>query len=88
VDVVVTCEEPYDRYTGDEVQQRLSDYFFHRLRSGYQISGVPKEQIAEVARQLRHRGAYVFATSLVDDFYESFGACWEEFVAAMEVDSS
>ncbi|KAL5119596.1 hypothetical protein ACEQ8H_002442 [Pleosporales sp. CAS-2024a] len=85
VDVVVTCEEPYERYMGDEVQRRLADYHFHRLRSAYQLSGVPKERIAEVTRQLRHRGAYVFATSLVDDFYESFGACWNDFIAAMEV---
>lgn len=86
MDLVVTCEEPYDRYASEGVQQRLQDYFFHRLRSGYQISGVPKEQIREVTRELRQKGAYVFATSLVEDFYESFGECWQEFVGAMEVD--
>jgi hypothetical protein len=85
VDVVVTCEEPYNRYAGEEVQQRLSDYFFHRSRSGYQISGVPEERIGEVTRELRQKGSYIFATSLVDDFYESFGECWGPFVAAMEV---
>ncbi|KAH7091996.1 cell surface protein [Paraphoma chrysanthemicola] len=85
VDIVVTCEEPFQRYATEEVQKRLGDYFFDRLRSGYQISGVPKEQMPQVTRELRRKGAFVFATSLVDDFYESFGECWDSFVAAMEV---
>lgn len=84
--MIVTCEEPFERYAGRDVQERLSDYFFHRSRSGYQISGVPKEQIKAVTRDLRRKGAYVFATSLIDDFYESFGECWKDFVDAMEVD--
>lgn len=88
VDMVITCEEPYDRYAGDEVQKRLQDYHFERSRSGYQISGVPGGEIASVTRELRHRGAYVFATSLVEDFYESFGECWKSFVQAMELGQS
>ncbi|KAF1850683.1 cell surface protein [Cucurbitaria berberidis CBS 394.84] len=86
VDIIVTCEEPYQKYAGDETQQRLQDYFIHRSRSAYQISGVPKELIREVTRELRRKGAYVFATSLTEDFYEDFGACWKEFVTAMKVD--
>jgi len=87
VDIAITCEEPYQKYMGEQTQKRLHDYFFHRQRSGYQISAVPKERIREATRDLRRIGAYVFATSLVDDFYESFGECWQEFVAAMEIDS-
>ncbi|CAO2653670.1 Nn.00g030810.m01.CDS01 [Neocucurbitaria sp. VM-36] len=86
VDFIVTCEEPYQKYAGDETQQRLQDFFFHRARSGYQISGVPRERIRDVTLELREKGAYIFATSLVEDFYESFGECWPQFVAAMEVD--
>lgn len=84
VDLVITCEEPYAQYSGEVTTKRLADYFFHRSRSGYQISGVPTERIAEVTRELRRKGAYVFATSLVDDFYESFPEDWEEFIQAME----
>jgi hypothetical protein len=84
--MVITCEEPYERYTGEQVQHRLSEYFFHRSRAGYQISGVPENRIREVVRELRHEGAYIFATSLVDDFYESFGNCWKAFVEAMETE--
>jgi hypothetical protein len=83
--MIITCEEPYEKYSGDETQKRLAEYFVHRARSGYQISAVPKGQIREVTRALRQKSAYVFATSLTDDFYESFGECWKEFVAAMEV---
>jgi hypothetical protein len=85
VDMIVLCEEPFERYTSEEVQQRLGDYFFDRSRSGYQISNIPKAQIKEATRELRQKGAFVFATSLVDDFYESFGECWKNFVEAMEV---
>jgi hypothetical protein len=85
VDVIVTCEEPYKQYSGEVTTKRLSDYFYHRARSAYQISGVPKERIREVARELRRKGAYIFATSLTEDFYESFGECWSDFCTAMEV---
>lgn len=83
--MIVTCEEPYEQFSGDVTTKRLADYFFHRSRSGYQISAVPKERMTEVTHELRHKGAYVYATSLVDDFYESFGACWEDFIQAMEM---
>jgi hypothetical protein len=82
--MIVTCEEPYAQYSGEVTTKRLADYFLHRSRSGYQISGVPKDQITAVTQELRCKGAYVFATSLVEDFYESF-ECWEEFIQAMEM---
>lgn len=83
VDVIVTCEEPYARYRGDEVQKRLRDYHYERERSGYQISGVPIEDMGKAVGDLRRRGAYLFATDLAEDFYESFGDSWAAFVAAV-----
>jgi hypothetical protein len=64
----------------------MRDILGNKSNNGCQISGVPKEHIREVVRELRLKGAYVFATSLVDDFYESFGDCWEVFVKAMETE--
>ncbi|KAF2126990.1 cell surface protein [Dothidotthia symphoricarpi CBS 119687] len=84
VDVIITCEEPYQRYSGEQVQTRLREYFVDRTRSGYQISDVSRNVIRKVVGELRHKGAYIFATSLVEDFYESFGECWREFVSAMD----
>ena len=83
-DVIITCEEPYDRYQGQEVQQRLKEYPHDRAKSGYMISGVPRAELGPLVRELRTRGTYLFATDLVDDFYESFGESWVDFVAAME----
>jgi hypothetical protein len=83
--MVVTCEEPFERYIGEEVQKRQVDYALHRSRTGYQLSGVPRTRMREVTHELRRKAAYVFATSLPEDFYESFGECWEEFVNAMDV---
>ncbi|KAH9206433.1 Spherulation-specific family 4 [Leptodontidium sp. 2 PMI_412] len=84
-DVVITCEEPYDRYREDEVQQRLQEYPCNWARAGYMISAVPDGEIATFVGQLCHRGAYLFVTDLVENFYESFGRSWTEFVAATEV---
>jgi hypothetical protein len=36
-----------------------------------------------VVADLCSRGRYVFVTSLTDHFYESFGPCWADFVAAV-----
>jgi hypothetical protein len=83
-DVIITCEEPYHRYCGGEVQKRLKEYHYDRAKSGYMISAVPANEISEVVQELCHRGAYLFVTDLVDDFYESFGKSWGDFVAAMD----
>jgi hypothetical protein len=83
-DVIVTCEEPYHRYRGKEVQRRLKDYHYDRAKSGYMISAVPEDEIGDVVQELCDRGAYLFVTELVDDFYESFGKSWTNFVGAME----
>ena len=84
-DVIITCEEPYHRYRGKEVQQRLKEYHYDRAKSGYMISAVPGDEIGQIVQELCHRGAYLFVTALVDDFYESFGKSWGDFVAAMEL---
>jgi hypothetical protein len=87
-DVIVTCEEPYQRYQGAEVQKRLNDYHYDQHRSGYMISGVPRAEISTLVQELRYRGAYLFVTALVNDFYESFGDSWGEFIAAFETDKA
>ncbi|KAG4438151.1 hypothetical protein IFR05_006362 [Cadophora sp. M221] len=83
-DVVITCEEPYDRYGGDKVQQRLKEYPCDWARAGHMISALPNREIATIARQLCQRGAYLFVTDMVENFYESFARSWTEFVAAEE----
>ena len=82
-DVILVCEEPFDRYRGDEVQQRLSEFPYHRERSGYMLSGAPGEDIQQLVQELRPRGKYLFVTELVEDFYESFGTSWGDFMDAM-----
>ena len=83
-EVIVTCEEPWQKYKSEQVQKRLRDYHYEQPRSGYMISGVPRNEITLLTQELRHRGAYLFITDLVDNFYESFGPSWDEFVAAMD----
>jgi hypothetical protein len=48
------------------------------------ISGIPLGKIAEAVQELKGRGTYLFATDLVDDFYESFGESWKGFVGAIK----
>ncbi|KAH8787744.1 cell surface protein [Hyaloscypha finlandica] len=83
-DVIVTCEEPYERYQGEEVQKRLKDYHYDQPRSGYMVSGVPSTEIPALLQKLRYRGEYLFVTDLVNNFYESFGDSWGEFITAFE----
>lgn len=87
-DVIVTCEEPYERYQGEEVQKRLRDYYYEQPRSGYMISGVSRAQIPALVEELRYRGAYLFVTALINDFYESFGESWGDFIAAFEAEAA
>jgi Spherulation-specific family 4 len=87
-DVIVTCEEPFERYQGEEVQKRLSDYHYDPPRSGYMISGVPSAEIPALVQELRYRGEYLFVTALVNNFYESFGDSWGQFIAAFETDTA
>jgi hypothetical protein len=47
------------------------------------IHSVPEYLIRSVTMDLRHRGGYLFVTELQDDYYESFGKTWEDFVSAM-----
>ncbi|KAH8647893.1 cell surface protein [Xylariales sp. PMI_506] len=83
-DLVCLCEEPYELYCGDNVQKRLVEFHQARDRCIYQISGIPQSEIDQAVSELCQRGQYVFATDLVDDFYESFGPSWESFVAAVK----
>ncbi|OAA38303.1 cell surface protein [Metarhizium rileyi] len=82
-DLVCICEEPYELYLKDGLQQRLNSLSPEHERCIYQISGIPPAKVAETAQQLCQRGQYVFATDLVDDFYESFGPSWHTFVTAV-----
>ncbi len=82
-DVVCICEEPHKLYSGAGTQGRLEQYSPNRTQIIYQISGIPAGQIADVVQDLCKRGKYIFATDLVDDFYESFGPSWGDFVASV-----
>ncbi|KAG8407890.1 hypothetical protein J3458_020200 [Metarhizium acridum] len=82
-DLVCVCEEPYHLYQRDGLQRRLADLAPEHERCIYQISGIPPDEVAAVAQELCRRGRYVFATDLVQDFYERFGTSWPSFVAAV-----
>ncbi|RHZ70746.1 hypothetical protein CDV55_108225 [Aspergillus turcosus] len=72
-DLILTCEEPYERYISDEVQHRLAELPYDRTRSGYMINAVPGGELAGLVRELRDRAAYLFVTEVEGDFYERFG---------------
>lgn len=82
-DVVCVCEEPHRLYGGEGVQHRLKEFALPRHKTIYQISGIPIGDMDAVVEELCQRGKYVFATDLVDDFYESFGPSWARFAAAV-----
>ena len=83
-DVIIMCEEPYQRYNGVTTQTHLAKFGFDRLRCGYQISGVPVDQVGSFVPAVISRCTYLFVTDLVDDFYESFGESWKGFILALQ----
>ncbi|KAI0144684.1 cell surface protein [Pestalotiopsis sp. NC0098] len=83
-DLVCISEEPHQLFAGEGVQKRLAELPLDRARSIYQLSGIPRQQIRDVVHELCKRGQYVFATDLQDDFYESFGPSWEDFISAVD----
>lgn len=83
-DITVTCELSYDRLNSDEVQDYYRIKELDRARSCYMVNAIPKDQITQAARDFRGKAAYVYATDSKERFYESFGAGWEEFVAALD----
>jgi hypothetical protein len=81
---VCVSEEPYEKYRTDDVGNRIAEFSLDWERNIYQISGIPIDQITTEVHELCRRGKYIFATDLVDDFYESFGPSWEAFVEAVK----
>lgn len=83
-DLILTCEEPYDRYISDEVQRRLKELPYDRKRCGYVINAVPLKDLARLVQELRNRACYLFVTELSENFYERFSpASWEVFLHAL-----
>lgn len=87
-DLILTCEEPYERYRSDEVQHRLAELPYDRVRCGYMINAVPVGELTGLVRELRDRATYVFATEVEGDFYERFGpTSWKQLMHALKRDS-
>jgi hypothetical protein len=82
-DVVCTCEEPFEVYKSDRIQNHLQWLHYDRTVTCYQISGVPLNKFEAATRELSRRAIWLFATDTVDDFYESFGKSWPAFVKLM-----
>ncbi|RAL10681.1 spherulation-specific family 4 protein [Aspergillus homomorphus CBS 101889] len=85
-DLILVCEEPYPRYRTDEVQQYLARFDYDRLRCGYMISEVPRDEVRPLVHDLRHRAAYIFVTEIAGDFYERFGPqSWGMMMEALQL---
>ncbi|KAK3314059.1 cell surface protein [Apodospora peruviana] len=82
-DIICACEEPYHKYCRPDVQHRLDFYHVDFERNALLISGIGHHEIEDAVEGMCGRGRYIFATDLVDNFYESFGQSWERFVRAV-----
>ncbi|PYH91622.1 hypothetical protein BO71DRAFT_358977 [Aspergillus ellipticus CBS 707.79] len=87
-DLILVCEEPHPRYRSNEVQHRLRELHYDRVRCGYMISQVPRDEIRALVHDLRQRAAYVFITEIEGDFYERFGPySWGALMEALSLQS-
>ena len=73
----------YGQFRTNDVQTRLATFPLPYDRNMFHISGIPRREVAEVVADLCKRGRYVFVTDLKQNFYESFGESWMEFVGAV-----
>jgi hypothetical protein len=87
-DITTVVEESYAQYRSATLQERLASILpYERARCSYMVHSVPRGQIGRLVAELRHRGEYLFVTELCEDYYVRFGASWEEFCGAMDVDA-
>ncbi|CAO2654974.1 Nn.00g117070.m01.CDS01 [Neocucurbitaria sp. VM-36] len=82
-DVTVVVETSYAHFMTDEYQEWLATSPYDRSRSCYMVHSVPEAEIDDFTTALRERAAYLFVTSAVSHFYESFGPSWDSFAAAI-----
>lgn len=66
-----------------EYRDWLATSPYERSRTCYMVHSVPDEKVEELTRALQERAEYLFVTSAVERFYESFGSSWRVFVKAM-----
>ncbi|KAF2129325.1 hypothetical protein P153DRAFT_396608 [Dothidotthia symphoricarpi CBS 119687] len=82
-DITTVVETSYAEFVTPNFQQWLATSPYDRSRSSYMVHSVPDGEVANLTIALRERAQYLFVTSLTENFYESFGPSWGEFVAAM-----
>jgi hypothetical protein len=86
-DVAAVFEASYAEYRSAAIQERLSSLLpYKRNRCAYFVHSVPVEELKRLVLELRHRGGYLFATDLRENFYVRFGPSWREFIAAMQME--
>jgi hypothetical protein len=84
-DITMVVEEKFRQYQSAYVQERLAVMPQERSGCGYIVHSVPDDEVQLLVQQLRHRGQYLFVTSLTEDYYAQFGPSWNEFVVAMQL---
>ncbi|KAF1992691.1 hypothetical protein P154DRAFT_625923 [Amniculicola lignicola CBS 123094] len=82
-DITTVVEQGHAEFETAEAQNWLSTSPYDRSRSCYMVHSAPETRIKDITCELRRRAEYLFVTSLRQDFYESFGPSWQNFVNAM-----
>lgn len=84
-DITVIFEESYPVYnTKASALTDLSKK--NRTEYAYMVNSVPTQSLSSLRSyvdMLSEHAAYLFVTNASQDFYESFGAMWSNFTAAV-----
>ncbi|KUJ13690.1 cell surface spherulin 4-like protein, partial [Mollisia scopiformis] len=84
-DITTVVEEGFARYKSTLLQERLTKLLrYDRSSCVYMVHSVPERELESVVHELRHRGKYLFVTTLSSNYYCSFGTSWERFIQAMQ----
>ncbi|ORY16990.1 Spherulation-specific family 4 [Clohesyomyces aquaticus] len=82
-DITTVAEVAHSVFRTPEYQEWLSTSCYERSRTSYIVHGVPAVDMSDFTHELRQRAAYLFVTSLGENYYSSFGSCWPGFVESL-----
>jgi len=87
IDITVVFEGPYQDY--QPLQAKLASLPDRRSRYSYLIHSIPASisggDMRKLVDRLSQHAEFLFLTDLSQNFYESFGPHWRDFIDAIYV---
>ena len=83
VDICLAFENTWDYYQTSDSRNWLAGNPYDRAHTAYMVYGAPANQVASITAALRTNASYLYVNDNTADPWNSFGASWDTFIAAM-----